>query len=288
MTGTWIVVLATILGLDMLYPELIFATIALAIPILIGAIWIHQSGGAWQEIAPMKKFPVQLIPFCILLPIMVQQLASYSMMPINAWFSVLFGQAQENLVTPDSVGTFILAFLGLCVVAPLFEEVLCRGVILRLLQPYGFVISVMVSAGLFTALHMEVQSMIPIFLLGVLFGVARYATGSILSCILMHAANNFLAMLLMMLSETAWGGTVGIIFSVLMAVLCPLALWQFFRLLGTDWKQNLQMHSTVPVGMSVGMMILVVLVAVFNLAIIIGRLFDGAITAELQQWIPEF
>lgn len=78
--------------------------------------------------------------------------------------------------------------------APLFEEWLCRGVVLRgLLQKTHPVSAILVSAAFFAVLHMNPWQALPAFLLGILFGYVYYKTGSLKLTMLMHCVNNTMA-----------------------------------------------------------------------------------------------
>jgi uncharacterized protein len=79
------------------------------------------------------------------------------------------------------------------VVAPLFEEILFRGVLLPVLGtwlgPNG---AVALSAALFAAAHLSLGEWIPLFLLGIGLGVLRLRSGRLASCVLLHALWNSL------------------------------------------------------------------------------------------------
>jgi membrane protease YdiL (CAAX protease family) len=86
--------------------------------------------------------------------------------------------------------------LSVSVMAPLFEEWLCRGLILRgLLQKTSPLTAITVSALIFAVIHMNPWQAIPAFCLGLLFGYVYYKTGSLKLTILMHCANNTMAAL---------------------------------------------------------------------------------------------
>ncbi len=273
-----------LLGIEnFFYPLLIFSTASLAVPIVIGGIWAVQDGGRIMDIAPLKRFSPWLVPYCIFLPVMQQQFMGFIMRPVNLLFYVFFGGAQESMPVPDSAGTFLGMFLVLCVAAPLFEEVLCRGVIMKLLEKYGFAVSVLVSACLFASLHMELQSILSIFFLGVLFAVARYATGSIWPSILMHAANNLFALLSLMVSETQWsGGKAEALMIMLLIILCPFTIWRFLKRIDGPWKRRAAIKTGIKPGMSAGLIIIAALVFVFNTSIFLGRLANGEMAADLR------
>ena len=94
-------------------------------------------------------------------------------------------------------GPLWAALLSVSIFAPLFEEWLCRGLVLRGLMkhmnPTG---AILVSAAFFAILHMNPWQAIPAFLLGILFGYVYYRTGSLKLTMLMHCVNNTFSLLL--------------------------------------------------------------------------------------------
>ena len=79
------------------------------------------------------------------------------------------------------------------VVAPLFEEILFRGVLLPVLGTWlGPTGAVLLSAGLFAAAHLSLAEWLPLFLLGIGLGVLRLRSGRLASCVLLHALWNAL------------------------------------------------------------------------------------------------
>ena len=90
-----------------------------------------------------------------------------------------------------------ITLISVSVFAPLFEEWLCRGLILRgLLQKTSPAAAIVVSAAFFAVLHMNPWQALPAFLLGLLFGYVYYKTGSLKLTMLMHCVNNTMAVLL--------------------------------------------------------------------------------------------
>ena len=87
--------------------------------------------------------------------------------------------------------------LAVSVFAPLFEEWLCRGLVLRgLLRKMSPTGAICISAAFFAVLHMNPWQAIPAFALGLLFGLVYYKTGSLKLTMLMHCANNTLAVII--------------------------------------------------------------------------------------------
>ena len=82
------------------------------------------------------------------------------------------------------------ALIGV-MVAPLLEELLFRGYIYGTLRRHlGPVLAMVISAALFSAIHVNVPALPALFVLAVCLTLAYEATGSLLVPMLMHAAFN--------------------------------------------------------------------------------------------------
>lgn len=102
----------------------------------------------------------------------------------------------EEALKSMTNGPLWASLLSVSIFAPLFEEWLCRGLVLRGLlgkmNPAG---AICVSAAFFAILHMNPWQAIPAFILGLLFGYVYYRTGSLKLTMLMHCVNNTMATL---------------------------------------------------------------------------------------------
>ena len=88
-------------------------------------------------------------------------------------------------------GPLWASLISVAIFAPLFEEWLCRGLVLRgLLKHMNPTGAICVSAVFFAVLHMNPWQAIPAFILGLLFGYVYYRTGSLKLTMLMHCVNN--------------------------------------------------------------------------------------------------
>ncbi len=97
----------------------------------------------------------------------------------------------ENMLKGMTGGPLWASLLSVSVMAPFFEEWLCRGMIMRgLLQRVRPVWAIVISAAFFAVIHMNPWQAIPAFILGCLFGYVYYKTGSLKMTMLMHCANN--------------------------------------------------------------------------------------------------
>ena len=103
----------------------------------------------------------------------------------------------KNALEQLTEGPLWVSILSVSIFAPLFEEWLCRGLVLRgLLQKLHPTSAIAVSAAFFAVLHMNPWQAIPAFILGLLFGYVYYKTGSLKLTMLMHCVNNTLALVL--------------------------------------------------------------------------------------------
>lgn len=103
----------------------------------------------------------------------------------------------ENAMAQIMDAPVWITLISVSVFAPLFEEWMCRGLVLRgLLQKTRPVTAIIVSAVFFAVLHMNPWQALPAFLFGLLFGYVYYKTGSLKLTMLMHCVNNTMAVVL--------------------------------------------------------------------------------------------
>ena len=102
-------------------------------------------------------------------------------------FYDFFMQMMEQLMG----GPFWSSFLVTAVFAPVFEEWLCRGMILRgLLTRFKPAWAIVLSALFFALIHMNPWQSLNAFIIGVVMGYVYYRTGSLLLTMLIHFVNN--------------------------------------------------------------------------------------------------
>jgi len=96
-------------------------------------------------------------------------------------------EAPTNLVS-----VLFMVFL-LVVIAPLFEEFLCRGIMYDALKPYGTGMAILISAFLFGLMHGSLYMLFYTIAYGLALGYIRYATGSLFIVTILHAIVNSIA-----------------------------------------------------------------------------------------------
>ena len=115
------------------------------------------------------------------------------------WDFLMPPEIPDGLLLPG--GWVLFSALALAVWTPIAEEVFFRGFILRgLANRWGFAPALVVSAAVFSALHLAPALLLPVFVTGLLLGLLYHRTGSLWPCIAVHGAQNLVAVL------SAWLG----------------------------------------------------------------------------------
>ena len=130
--------------------------------------------------------------------------------PVNQYLPDTEGSMME-MIEKLLEGPLWVNLIVMCVMAPFFEEWLCRGVVLRGLLNFKPTIprgegerkkglspalAIVISAIFFAAIHGNVWQGVTAFISGCLLGYVYYKTGSLKLTMLMHCANNTLAVLI--------------------------------------------------------------------------------------------
>lgn len=98
-----------------------------------------------------------------------------------------------SIVAPKSGLGLILYIVEYTFLPAVLEEILFRGIILGRLRRFGNGFAVVFSSAVFALMHHNIVSMPNIFLLGALFGFITIASGSLVPAMVMHFANNAIA-----------------------------------------------------------------------------------------------
>jgi uncharacterized protein len=129
---------------------------------------------------------------------------------VSSWvFEKLgIGSGEQETITMmiaiDDPWKFLVCILTAVIIAPVMEELFFRGILLRFLSgKMSEVMALILSAAFFSALHFNIDSLFPIFILGYLLGKIYRETGDIRSSMWMHGIFNALSVLLISLDK--WG-----------------------------------------------------------------------------------
>lgn len=195
-------------------------------------------------------------PFCAILVILATLAASFimdafgSLMPeMPAWLE----EALSSMVQGD----ILIDFICVSIFAPLFEEWLCRGEVLRGLLNFEHknaegetvhgikpVWAIIISAAFFAIIHANPWQAVPAFGLGCLFGYVYYKTGSLKLTMLMHFTNNTFALVMSNIDKFKdienWTEVMRPSLYVAVLLLCAAFIWYFIKKFETVRLQSPQ------------------------------------------------
>ncbi|POY35588.1 hypothetical protein C3K47_14425 [Solitalea longa] len=110
--------------------------------------------------------------------------------PLHAFLSL---PDFAGTATKEMLETPVVGFLTICIAAPILEEIIFRGIILKgLLENYSAQKAIFSSAFIFGLIHFNPVQSIGAFVLGLLMGWLYYRTNDLRLTILVHFLNNFI------------------------------------------------------------------------------------------------
>ena len=124
---------------------------------------------------------------------MVLDLLSYWNMQLTNRSSVMaeFYDRLMGYIRQMTGGPFLPAFLTVAVFPPIFEEWMCRGMVLRgLLTRMNPFWAILISALFFSIMHLNPWQGVEALVIGLVMGYIYYKTGSLLLTMLIHFINN--------------------------------------------------------------------------------------------------
>lgn len=105
--------------------------------------------------------------------------------------------AAPSFHIPDGdISGAIMLLLYACIVAPMIEEFIFRGVLLRLFGGFGLHFAAILSSALFGIFHGNLYQALPAFLIGLVLCTVTLKTGSVWPAMAIHSFNNSLALIL--------------------------------------------------------------------------------------------
>ena len=112
---------------------------------------------------------------------------------ILAQFYEMFTELMKQMTG----GPLWASFLVVAIFAPIFEEWMCRGMVLRgLLTKMKPAWAIVLSALFFAVIHMNPWQALNAFLIGLMMGYVYYKTGSLILTMVIHFVNNGTAVIL--------------------------------------------------------------------------------------------
>lgn len=175
--------------------------------VLLLPVWyftLHKYGVTWANLG-LRPFQFRMIPlgFGLMVASMVFNLAYISLL---SYFDSSFQQIQPEIAHLFDGTSFPLVLLfGGAIVAPFVEEIFFRGFVFAgLRRKWGFPKAALASAGLFALAHVAPTTILPIFILGLIFAFLYQTSGSIWPAILMHLLTNTIALVVAYANAQGW------------------------------------------------------------------------------------
>ena len=95
---------------------------------------------------------------------------------------------------PTNALQFIVTFMGLCLLVPLAEEIIFRGIVQQVFtRNMGGVLGFFLAGATFGAVHLNAHLLISITAFGIFLGYIYYVTGNLTYTIVAHAIFNMVA-----------------------------------------------------------------------------------------------
>lgn len=160
-------------------------------------VYIRVGNLNFFEVIPIKK-KISPVLMTLAIPITIGLLAQN--MLILTSFSLLMDKLgivmEASLPVMNSILTVIITLVVICILPPIFEEFIFRGVFLSSLKQRGIKYAVIVSALIFALSHLNIAQFIHQFIVGIVLAYMGYKAGNILYGIAVHILNNVLAITL--------------------------------------------------------------------------------------------
>lgn len=181
------------LASSMTFPMITMNVIAMLIsyPVSIGVGFKCIKARA-RDFLSTKNFTGKFLVLAIIVGLGVQMVGSYLANFITIGADYLgYSLATLDTTTKPDMKTNIMMGVLACIIAPLFEELLFRGLLLKTLSKSSVRFGIVASAVLFGLYHGNIPQAVNAILLGLMLGFIAYKAGSILPCIIVHFACNF-------------------------------------------------------------------------------------------------
>ena len=109
----------------------------------------------------------------------------------------------EIVLNNNNYFAFALLFLTTTFLAPLFEEIIFRGVLLPILsRDFGIIVGILISSIVFAIAHLSIGEFPPLLVLGIGLAITRLISGRLTSSIIMHSLWNGLTFFNLFLLRT--------------------------------------------------------------------------------------
>ena len=147
----------------------------------------------WSYMKPDKKSAVTALKWTS--PSFVFNMLSSTAIAFITSFLNRFGvdvPTSDFSIRQPSVLAVIMQFSYIIIIAPLVEEMIYRGFILKTISPYSKTAAVFVSAIAFGLMHGNIPQAASAFCTGIIYAVIAVKSGSIFPSMIIHSLNNLI------------------------------------------------------------------------------------------------
>lgn len=172
-----------------------FSNISTYIPKLL-AFWV-----LYKKYRPLKRLDTQYENKSYYPLIFIPAMFAFAMWGsnittcINYILQLLFGAGEiQNVmeaIAPSSFSAGVVTLIFTAFVAPIFEEIIYRHLLLRSLKPIGDTPAIIISALVFGLAHGNFDQFAYAFLSGIIFGLMAVRYDTIIPGMVLHLINNF-------------------------------------------------------------------------------------------------
>ena len=131
------------------------------------------------------------LPGCFVINMIFSLLVAYLTSYLNTQGITV--PTSDFSLSSASAASIIMQFSYVIVIAPIFEELIYRGLILGVLSKYGNSAAILFSALAFGLMHGNIPQAASAFGTGIVYAVIAVNCGSVVPTIIIHSMNNFIA-----------------------------------------------------------------------------------------------
>ena len=182
-----------------------------ALRIALGSTVVFQLATIGVVLAITRRSPGELIALFRLDEFEMRQMTRPAILTVIAYmgvvaYAVMVETLGLDILVPESTvpsavaqDTITLALAGLAAVimAPISEELMYRGLIMGGLLKWGFLPAALISSVMFSAVHLDIGSLIPFFGVGMILAYLYWSGGRLWDAILFHFFFNLISYLIL-------------------------------------------------------------------------------------------
>ena len=191
----------TALAKSSVNPPIIVKSIVIYVLLFIPVItYTKIKGDSFFEVCKFKKIKVSTVLLTVLLTIVSCPMYIFANLLSQLFVPNVMAQSMNEILD----GSTALALVATTVLAPICEEMICRGFFQnRLKKVLPFMASAIVSGLMFGALHLNLNQLCYGFVLGVIFAYVNRASGTVITSMIMHFLINCGNMLMLIAMQGA-------------------------------------------------------------------------------------